>query len=156
MDEGVGCLSPLYCQWMAHFARELEWKCTSVPQSVDMEKSIGAVETKEGYFQFSWPVDGNIRKGVLIRVYQRVTVENNSACEAEKMITHSLIAIKLLYIPPERLSLAAVHVEPFAFSRDQRLIPPASLIAETGASAWHFTVKNGMRRHNTPELSNQA
>lgn len=32
-----------------------------------------------------------------------------------KMIARSLIAIKLLYIPPERLSLAAARAEPFAF-----------------------------------------
>lgn len=61
-------------------------------------------------------MDGNIRNGVLIRVCQCVTEENNGARKVRKMIVHSLIVIKLLYISPERLSLAAAHVEPFAFS----------------------------------------
>lgn len=33
-----------------------------------------------------------------------------------KMRAHSLIAIKLHYIPPERLSLAVARAGPFAFS----------------------------------------
>lgn len=77
---------------------------------------------KKGYFQFSWPVDGNIKNGVRIRVCQCVTGENDGVCEAEKMMAHNLIAIKLLHIPPERLSLATVHVDlPFHFNKGPKV-----------------------------------
>lgn len=103
MDGGGGGISLPFIanEWLILQGSLSEKALQSPNQST--EKSIEARQTKEGYFQFSWSVDGNIRNGVLIRVCQCVMEENNGVREAGKIIVHSLIAIKLLYIPPEGL-----------------------------------------------------